>query len=1007
LAWASARYNRRCIQVFARDRAIYPQIPSLRLNTSLKEIAMSQSDKSHNYAHTLTLPKNLMAMKANQPDLEKELLAGWQNANLYHQLRAASVGRPKFVLHDGPPYANGNIHLGHALNKVLKDAMVRSFQMRGYDAAYVPGWDCHGLPIEWKVEEQYRSSGRSKDDVPVNEFRQECREFASHWLSVQSGEFERLGVVGDFSNPYTTMKFEAEATIASELMKLVVTGQVYQGSKPVMWSVVERTALAEAEVEHQEYESDAVWVKFPVVGGDASLEGASVVIWTTTPWTLPANRAVAYSPRVAYGLYEVVATERDYGPQSGERFLVADVLVKQLADKARLELSLVRSVDNEELSNLTCSHPLKALGYEFRVPLLEGDHVTDSAGTGFVHTAPGHGVDDFDVWMKNTDYLASMGCDTRIPFTVDDAGYLTVEAPGFGPACVEGAARVLDDSGKKGDANLRVIKALMAEGALVAFGKVKHSYPHSWRSGKPVFYRNTPQWFVHMDKVLTDGRTLRSRALSAVADTQFVPESGRKRLESMVEQRPDWVLSRQRRWGVPVTVFCNALGEPLVDEHANAKVVEAFMLEGADAWFAEGAKERFLGHRSDMDEWAMVTDILDVWFDSGCTHAFTTEKRAELASPADVYLEGSDQHRGWFQSSLLESCATRGHAPFKTVVTHGFVLGEDGLKMAKSKNNGVSPQKVMEKYGAEVLRLWALTADYQGDVRIGQSTLQSTQDAFRKVRNTLKWLSGMLHYYNGVAVNLEEMPELERLMLHRLSELDVVVRAAYDAYDFKKVIRTLSDFMNVELSAFYVDVRKDALYCDPVSSPRRAASLFVVKQLFDHLTAWLSPVLPFVSEEAWLAVYPDAGSVHLRQFPDVPDTWSDLELAARWKVVMSVRSVVNGCLEVERKAKRLGKALEAFPVLYVSDDVTSAVLNRVPLEEVMGTSGITVLAGNPEGVDTFFDESVPGLRVEFRLADGVRCARSWMMTNDVGSDPDYPDVSARDARALRELAAAA
>lgn len=963
---------------------------------------MSQSDKSHDYAHTLALPKNLMAMKVNQPDLEKELLAGWQGNDLYTQLRKASVGRPKFVLHDGPPYANGNIHLGHALNKVLKDAMVRSFQMRGYDAAYVPGWDCHGLPIEWKVEEMYRNSGRSKDDVPVNEFRQECREFASHWLSVQSAEFQRLGVLGDFQNPYTTMKFEAETTIASEMMKLVVSGQVYQGSKPVMWSVVERTALAEAEVEHQEYESDAVWVKFPVVAGKDGLENASVVIWTTTPWTMPANRAVAYSSRVTYGLYEVASAERDFGPRPGERFLVASTLVDQLSTKARLELSFVRFVGNKELESLVCEHPLREYGYKFPVPLLEADHVTDSAGTGFVHTAPGHGVDDFEVWTRNEGRLLSMGLETRIPFTVDDAGYLTDEAPGFGPSSAEGAARVLDDAGKRGDANQRVMKALMAADALVAHGKVKHSYPHSWRSGKPVFFRNTPQWFVHMDKVLTDGRTLRARALAAVSDTKFVPDGGRKRLESMVQDRPDWVLSRQRRWGVPVTVFCNDRGEPLVDAVANDKVLAAFAAEGSDAWFADGAKQRFLGHRNDMEQWHMVTDILDVWFDSGCTHAFTTEARAELASPADVYLEGSDQHRGWFQSSLLESCATRGRAPFKTVVTHGFVLGEDGLKMAKSKNNGVSPQKVMEKHGAEVLRLWALTADYQSDVRIGSNTLQSTQDAFRKLRNTLKWLTGMMAYYKGLEPSVDRLPELEQLMLHRLSELDVVVRLAYEAYDFKKVVRVLSDFMNVELSAFYFDVRKDALYCDPLSSARRHASLFVMKQLFDHLTAWLAPILPFLAEEAWLAIHKDQGSVHLRQFPSVPLEWRNDQLANRWQVVLSVRSVVNACLEVERREKRLGKALEASPVLYVTDPQVLAALEDVPLGEVFGTSGADLVADR--GPDSaFVSDLMSGVAVEFRGAPGLRCARSWMFTTDVGSDPAYPDVSSRDARALREL----
>lgn len=966
---------------------------------------MSDNVKSHDYSHTLALPVNKMPMKANLPVLEEEMLARWKGMDLFGKLRDAARGRPSFILHDGPPYANGNIHLGHALNKVLKDVVSRSFQMRGYDSNYVPGWDCHGLPIEWKVEEKYRAAGLQKDDVPVNEFRQECRDFAAHWVGVQSAEFQRLGVSGDFENPYMTMNFASEATIAAELMKLAASGQVYRGSKPVMWSVVERTALAEAEVEHKELESDTAWVKFPVLSGPVDLEDASVVIWTTTPWTLPANRAVAYSPRVLYASYVIVAAENAYGPQPGEKVLMAASLADATAAKAKVVLNHVRDLGAGELSLVTCRHPLHARGYGFVVPLLEADHVTEGAGTGFVHTAPGHGADDFDVWTRNAKRLCEMGVVVDVPFMVDDAGFLTLAAPGFGPDSPGGAARVYDDQGKKVDANQRVLSALVEENALFARGRVKHPYPHSWRSGKPVIFRNTPQWFVHMDKVLEDGTTLRARAAKATEETNFVPASGRKRLANMLESRPDWVLSRQRRWGVPLTLFCNDAGEVLLDEEANAKVLEAFRLEGADAWFADGSKTRFLGHRSDASRWHMVQDILDVWFDSGCSHAFVLEDRPDLKGPADVYLEGSDQHRGWFQSSLLESCATRGRAPFKTVVTHGFVMAEDGQKMSKSKKNGGSPQQIVETHGADVLRLWVLTSDYKEDVRVGDTVLRSNVDAFRKVRNTLRWMVGMLAHDDGRRVDFDQMPELERLMLHRLTELDVLVREGYDAFDFKRVFKAVSDFLNLELSAFYFDVRKDALYCDPATSERRQASLQVMAEMFRCVTTWLAPLLPFTTEEAWLATYPDAVSVHLEQFPDVPKTWADAALAEKWNRVRMVRSSVTACLEVERKAKTIGSSLDASPVVYVCDAMTLAALASVSLSEVCITSGVTVLTEEPPK-DAFRLEGVDGVAVVFKVADGRRCARSWVVSEDVGSDPDYPDVSLRDAGALRLLAAA-
>ncbi|MCT8990198.1 isoleucine--tRNA ligase [Chelativorans sp. SCAU2101] len=975
---------------------------------------MSEPSEKLDYSKTLYLPQTNFPMRAGLPQKEPEIVARWQEMDLYRKLREDAKGRPLFVLHDGPPYANGNIHIGHALNKVLKDVITRSFQMRGYDSNYVPGWDCHGLPIEWKIEEQYRAKGKNKDEVPINEFRRECREFAEHWIKVQAEEFQRLGVVGDFKNPYLTMDYHAEARIAGELLKFAMSGQLYRGSKPVMWSVVERTALAEAEVEYHDYESDTIWVKFPVRSAhhdpdDKSvhdLMDAYVVIWTTTPWTIPGNRAISYSPRITYGLYEVTAAENDFGPQPGEKLIFADVLAEESFAKAKLQYRKLRDLEPGELFPLTCSHPLKGLGggYEFPVPLLPGDHVTDDAGTGFVHTAPGHGREDFDVWMENARELQERRIDTAIPFTVDDAGFFTKDAPGFGPDRPGGPARVIDDKGKKGDANKAVIDALIEKNMLFARGRLKHQYPHSWRSKKPVIFRNTPQWFVHMDKELGDGTTLRSRALKAIDETRFVPAAGQTRLRAMIEERPDWVLSRQRAWGVPICVFVDEDGEILKDEVVNARILDAFEKEGADAWFAEGAKERFLEGRDDQDRWTQVKDILDVWFDSGSTHAFTLEDRPDLKWPADVYLEGSDQHRGWFHSSLLESCGTRGRAPYDTVITHGFTMDEEGRKMSKSLGNTVVPQDVMAKSGADILRLWVVTTDYWEDQRLGQNILQTNIDAYRKLRNTIRWMLGTLAHDEGENVPLAEMPELERLMLHRLVELDQVVRKGYDNFDFKRIMRALIDFMVVELSAFYFDVRKDALYCDAPSSIRRKAALQVVRQLFDCLVTWMAPMLPFTMEEAWLERYPQAESVHLAQFPEVPSAWRDETLAEKWRKVRQVRRVITGALEIERKEKTIGSSLEAAPVVHVTDPDLKEAIRDVDMAEVAITSGIEIRDDAPPA-DAFTLEDVKGVAVVFRRASGKKCARSWRYTEDVGSDPDFPDVSARDAAALRELRA--
>ncbi|AMM83854.1 isoleucine--tRNA ligase [Martelella sp. AD-3] len=985
---------------------------------------MSDTKDTIDYSQTLYLPKTDFPMRAGLPRKEPELVARWEEINLYRKMREDAAGREKFVLHDGPPYANGNIHIGHALNKILKDVITRSFQMRGYDSNYVPGWDCHGLPIEWKIEEAYRAKGKNKDEVPINEFRQECRDFAQHWIDVQTAEFKRLGIEGDFEKPYTTMAFHAEARIAGELLKIAKSGQLYRGSKPVMWSVVERTALAEAEVEYHEVQSDTIWVKFPVMGSrlmapfvhqDApgtptphwaevqdKYAGCYVVIWTTTPWTIPGNRAISYSSRLAYAVYEVSEAENEFGPQPGERLLFAKNLAEECASKAKVKLKLLQDVAADELALLSCAHPLTNLGYDFEVPLLDGDHVTDDAGTGFVHTAPGHGREDFDAWMEQARDLEARGISPKIPFTVGDDGFYTEEAYGFGPDAEGGAARVMDDNGKKGDANDRVIKALIAADRLFARGRIKHDYPHSWRSKKPVIFRNTPQWFVYMDKDLGDETTLRTRALAAIDDTRFVPAAGKHRLRGMIENRPDWVLSRQRAWGVPICVFADKAGEVLVDEDVNARILEAFENEGADAWFAEGGRERFLGDRASED-WEMVTDILDVWFDSGSTHAFVLEDRPDLKWPADVYLEGSDQHRGWFHSSLLEGCVTRGRAPYKAVVTHGFTMDEQGRKQSKSLGNQVFPQDVMAKSGADILRLWVMTTDYWEDQRLGETVIKTNVDTYRKLRNTLRWMLGTLAHDEGEEIAVADMPELERLMLHRLAELDQLVRKSYDDFEFKKIARALTDFANIELSAFYFDVRKDALYCDAPSSLRRRSALVVIRRLFDCLATWLAPMLPFTMEEAWLSRNPDAVSVHLEQFPTVPADWKDDALAAKWLKVREVRKVVTGALEIERRDKRIGSSLEAAPVVYVNDKDLLAALDDRDFEEICITSAITVKDG--EGPDDAFRlPEVANVAVVPALAEGRKCARSWRITDDVGSDPDYPDVSARDAVALRELA---
>ncbi|MEC7570773.1 MAG: isoleucine--tRNA ligase, partial [Pseudomonadota bacterium] len=815
---------------------------------------------SVDYKSTVFLPKTDFPMRAGLPKREPQILADWESHGIQEKLRETAEGRPPFILHDGPPYANGHLHIGHALNKILKDVINRAQQMRGRDANYIPGWDCHGLPIEWKIEEEYRAKGQDKDAVPILEFRRQCREFAAHWVAVQTEEFKRLGVAGNWQDPYTTMTFAAEATIANEIGKFLMNGGLYRGDRPVMWSVVEKTALAEAEVEYHDHTSVTVMVRFKVRQSPlAALAGASIIIWTTTPWTMPGNRAIAYGDDIDYAVYRVDAVDEGATAEVGELIVIAPDLVDEVKAEAAIgALSEVARMTGADLAGTVTGHPWAGHGYDYDVPLLAGDFVTTDQGTGFVHIAPGHGADDFELGKKHG---------LEVPRTVEDDGHFYQHLP------LVSGLHVLKDNSKIAD-------ILRDTGGLLARGKLVHSYPHSWRSKAPLIFRNTPQWFISMAT-----NDLRATALQAINDSRFIPEGGRNRLYSMIESRPVWCISRQRAWGVPIAIFVNKQsGEPLRDQAVMDRVVSAFEREGSDAWYAS-PPSRFLGPDYDPDDFEQITDIVDVWFESGSTHSFVLEGRNDLSWPAALYLEGSDQHRGWFHSSLLESAGTRGRAPFDAVLTHGFVLDELGRKMSKSLGNTTTPQEVIEQSGADILRLWVVGSDYSEDLRIGPEILKHHADLYRRLRNTLRFLLGSLADFSPEErVDPADMPELERWVLHRLWELNAVVRRESDNFDFHNLFVQLHHFCAVDLSAFYFDIRKDALYCDARDDLRRRATRTVLDQVFSCLTAWLAPILVFTAEEAWQQRVADpANSVHLRTYPEVPATWAAPELAARWE----------------------------------------------------------------------------------------------------------------------------
>ena len=888
----------------------------------------------------LHLPKTAFSMKADLPKKEPEILKKWEEKNIFVKIRESSKGKEKFILHDGPPYANGHIHMGTALNKILKDMVTRFHQMNGKDSVYVPGWDCHGLPIEWKIEEQYKKNKKNKDEVPIKDFRKECRDFAKQWIDVHIKEFKRLGVVGDFDNYYSTMSFEAEAQIVRELGKFLLDGSLYQGFKPVFWSTVEKTALADAEVEYQDHTSNTIYVAFKVKNSPKEfLKDSNIIIWTTTPWTIPANKALAFNSSIEYVLVQIGNLENF----TDKKIVVANNLLDSIIKSCEIkEYKVLETFKGSDFEGTICTHPFKNLGYDFDVPMLDARFVTLEQGTGIVHCAPSHGPDDFNLCLKH-----------NIPskYTVDNSGYYTDEIPYFSKTHVFKADPI-------------VIDKLKEEKKLLKNDKLQHSYPHSWRSKAPLIYRATPQWFISMEK-----NSLRNNAIKSIADTTFYPAKGKERLLSMIEGRPDWCVSRQRSWGVPLPIFINKkTKEPLRDQKVINRIAEIYEKEGSDCWFTDDPK-RFLGDENDVNDYEKLTDIVEVWFDSGCTHSFVLEKRKDLKWPADMYLEGSDQHRGWFHSSLLESCGTRGRAPFDSILSHGFVVDGKGMKMSKSAGNVISPDEILKNYGADILRAWVASSDYAEDLRIDKTILAQHAESYRKIRNTFRFILGNIQdnfeKQDFDSLDINSFGELEKYILNKLYFLDKSVKSNLKNYNFHKLYRELLNFCTLDLSSFYFDIRKDILYCDDLNSKKRKECVIVLNIILDCLLKWFAPILVFTTDEIFDLLTKDKGSIHLTNFPNIPSNWLNENLDKKWKDLFAIKQKVNIAIEEKRAQKEIGSSLEADVSLYLKDNDIK-LLEGLDLEEYFITSKVNLQKSSDQDI-----------KIEVKRSSGSKCTLCW------------------------------
>jgi isoleucyl-tRNA synthetase len=896
----------------------------------------------------LHLPKTAFSMKADLAKKEPDILKRWEQNKTFEKIRVNSKGKEKFILHDGPPYANGHIHMGTALNKILKDMIIRFHQMNGKDAVYVPGWDCHGLPIEWKIEEQYKKNKKNKDEVPIKDFRKECRDFAKQWIDIHIKEFKRLGVTGDFENYYSTMSFTAEAQIVRELGKFLLDGSLYQGFKPVFWSTVEKTALADAEVEYKDHTSNTILVAFKVKNTKKDfLKDSNIIIWTTTPWTIPANRALAFNSGFEYSLVEISNLENF----KEKKIIVATNLLDSIIKSCGIEkFKILKTFKGDEFEGTICTHPLQTLGYDFDVPMLDARFVTLEQGTGIVHCAPSHGPDDFNLCLKH-----------NIPskYTVDNSGYYTDEIPFFTKTHVFKADPIVIDKLKKFS-------------KLLKNDKLQHSYPHSWRSKAPLIYRATPQWFISMEK-----NSLRKKAIKAIGDTIFYPPKGKERLMSMIKDRPDWCVSRQRSWGVPLPIFINKkTNKPLRDQKVIDRIAEIYEKEGSDCWFTESSK-KFLGVEHNEDDYEKMTDIVEVWFDSGCTHSFVLEKRKDLKWPADMYLEGSDQHRGWFHSSLLESCGTRGRAPYESILSHGFVVDGKGMKMSKSAGNVVAPNDILKNYGADILRAWVASSNYAEDLRIDNTILIQHAESYRKIRNTFRFILGNIkdnfEKQDLKKIDLNSFSELERYILSRLFNLDQTIKENLKNYNFHRLYKELLNFCTLELSSFYFDIRKDVLYCDDLSSKKRKDCIIILNIILECLLKWMAPIFVFTTEEIFNLLNKNENSIHETVFPEIPSEWENSDLTKKWENLYQIKQEVNIAIEEKRTNKEIGSSLEANVTITLSEKKFE-LLESLDLEEYFIASKVKKIKNKNK------DEDKSKILVE--KSTGKKCIVCWKILDE-------------------------